>query len=156
MCRSITSYAFPKRVLNKKGVYKTVAADPNTKLVEAVRVSCFSKPRSVTLIYRMQEKANARLREPPDSLWARGGASSRNLAFAFACMSYLPIMKVEKCLHPERSCQLGDGKEFSDYGIRTVCRQQYSYQKLLAVSSNGEEEVDLFRFPSGCKCFRIN
>ena len=67
------------------------------------------------------------------------------------------LLKVEKCLSPKKSCQLGEGNEFSDYGIRTVCRQQYSYQKLLAVSSDGGEEkdVDLFRFPSGCKCFRI-
>ena len=41
MCRSVPSYALPKRVLNKEGVYKTVAADPDTKLVEAVRVSRF-------------------------------------------------------------------------------------------------------------------
>ena len=34
MCRSVPSYALPKRVLNKEGVYKTVAADPDTKLVE--------------------------------------------------------------------------------------------------------------------------
>ena len=39
MCKSITSYAFPKRILNKEGVYKTVAVDPNTKLVTSVRVS---------------------------------------------------------------------------------------------------------------------
>ena len=39
MCQSLTSYAYPKRVLNKEGVYKTVAEDPNTKLVAAVRVS---------------------------------------------------------------------------------------------------------------------
>ena len=44
MCKSITSYALPKLVLNKEGVYNTVAADPNTKLVEAVRVSYSSKP----------------------------------------------------------------------------------------------------------------
>ena len=54
---------------------------------------------------------------------------------------------------------MGEGKEFSDYGIRTVCRQQYSYQKLMVVKDKGKEEeeqdVDLFNFPTGCKCFRI-
>ena len=65
-------------------------------------------------------------------------------------------LKVEKCLQPEGSCQMGEGKEFSDYGIRTVCRQQYSYQKLMVVKDKGkEEDVDLFNFPTGCKCFRI-
>ena len=69
---------------------------------------------------------------------------------------HLIKLKVEKCLQPEVSCHLGEGKEFSDYGIRTVCRQQYSYQKLMVVKDKGkEEDVDLFNFPTGCKCFRI-
>ena len=61
--------------------------------------------------------------------------------------------QIETCRRPEGSCQLGNGMEFSAYGIETVCRQQFSYRKMLAVSSKGEEEVDLFQFPSGCQCF---
>ena len=62
-------------------------------------------------------------------------------------------LQIENCRRPEGSCQLGNGMGFSDYGIETVCRQQFSYRKMLAVSSKGEEEVDFFQFPSGCQCF---
>ena len=37
--------------------------------------------------------------------------------------------------------------------LKLISPRQFSYRKMLAVSSKGEEEVDFFQFPSGCQCF---
>ena len=37
-----------------------------------------------------------------------------------------------------------------------MCRQQYSYRRLIAGNGDSEEEeVDLFKAPSGYQCFTI-
>ena len=38
-CSTKTSHVFPKRGKNKRGEYKFIVADPNTDLVQVVRVS---------------------------------------------------------------------------------------------------------------------
>ena len=40
-CSSLTSYANVKRGMNNKGEYKFIIADPDKKLIQAVRVSAF-------------------------------------------------------------------------------------------------------------------
>ena len=62
---------------------------------------------------------------------------------------------METCVRAGSPCSVNGEIELSDFGIRTVCRQKYSYRKMLALSSNGTEEVDFFKFPTSCSCFQI-
>ena len=36
----------------------------------------------------------------------------------------------------------------------TIARQEYDYTKLLALSETGQQYVEDFTFPSGCKCYQ--
>ena len=36
----------------------------------------------------------------------------------------------------------------------TLARQEYDYTKLLALSETGEQYVEDFTFPAGCKCYQ--
>ncbi|XP_023326028.1 uncharacterized protein LOC111699559 isoform X2 [Eurytemora carolleeae] len=62
--------------------------------------------------------------------------------------NYAQAVKVEKCVKPGDSCNLFEGM-----GSRTVCRQKYSYKKMLALSDTGQQYIDSFRFPSCCVCY---
>ena len=42
-----------------------------------------------------------------------------------------------------------------DFDIETVCRQKYTYRRMLALSESGSEEVDFFKFPTSCACFQV-
>jgi len=68
---------------------------------------------------------------------------------------YVQVVRIETCSDPGTSCRLQGGLRFSDFGVRTVCRQKYTYRKMMAISDNGEEEVDLFKFPSACVCHQV-
>ncbi len=50
---------------------------------------------------------------------------------------------------------MANGGTFRNYGIHTVCRQMYSYRRLVAVGKDGNEEIDVFRFPSCCQCRHV-
>ncbi len=52
-------------------------------------------------------------------------------------------------------CGLGGALSFSDLGVSTVCRQKYTYHKLLAVNESGHKEMDYFRFPTCCICHYV-
>merc|ERR1712037_295581 len=56
--------------------------------------------------------------------------------------------KVERCLREGETCNIASAGYDS-----TVCRQKYSYRRLLALGEDGEQYVDSFRFPSCCICF---
>jgi hypothetical protein len=73
------------------------------------------------------------------------------------CLQYLYniFLQIETCHRQDSPCVLGNGLSFMDFGIQTVCRQQYSYRQLLVVSDTGEQEVDRFRFPSACRCHHV-
>ena len=59
-------------------------------------------------------------------------------------------IEVVTCVQAEQPCTndldspLGTGKTF--------CKQQYRYEKLLAINQNGTAVVDTFEIPSGCVC----
>ena len=61
---------------------------------------------------------------------------------------YIQAVKVEKCLRPGRSCNID-----SVTGSQTVCRQKYTFRRLLALSETGEQYIDSFKFPSCCVCY---
>jgi len=62
--------------------------------------------------------------------------------------NYVQAVKVERCLREGETCNIASAGYDS-----TVCRQKYSYRRLLALGENGEQYVDSFRFPSCCICF---
>ena len=37
-----------------------------------------------------------------------------------------------------------------------ICRQEYDYTKLLALSESGTQYIEEFTFPSGCKCYQTS
>jgi len=62
--------------------------------------------------------------------------------------SFVQAVRVRRCLNPEEPCTapLCEGRT-------GVCRQEFDYTKLLAISDAGTKYVDEFMFPSGCKCY---
>jgi len=63
--------------------------------------------------------------------------------------NYVQAVKVEKCIRQGESCNIAS----SGYET-TVCRQKYTYRRLLAFSEDGSQYVDSFRFPSCCVCYQ--
>ena len=70
-------------------------------------------------------------------------------------LRYIQAVRIEKCRETGSSCRLRGGLSFEDFGVRTVCRQKYTYRKMLALAEDGSEEVDLFKFPSCCICYQV-
>ncbi|CAB4066319.1 unnamed protein product [Lepeophtheirus salmonis] len=70
----------------------------------------------------------------------------------FGNSSLVQKVLIGKCHSPGSECTLGSNIKPSDYGLKTVCRQNYTFKRLLAVSDSGEEMVDSFKFPSCCVC----
>jgi len=62
--------------------------------------------------------------------------------------NFVQAVKVERCLREGETCNIASAGYDS-----TVCRQKYSYRRLLALGEDGEQYVDSFRFPSCCICF---
>ena len=62
---------------------------------------------------------------------------------------YVQAVRVERCLRQGRSCNID-----SVSGVETVCRQKYSLRRLLALSQEGYQYVDVFKFPSCCVCYQ--
>jgi len=62
---------------------------------------------------------------------------------------YVQAVRVERCLRPGRRCNID-----SVSGVETVCRQKYSLRRLLALSQEGYQYVDVFKFPSCCICYQ--
>eukprot|EP00092_Neocalanus_flemingeri_P004118 GFUD01004431.1.p1 GENE.GFUD01004431.1~~GFUD01004431.1.p1 ORF type:complete len:277 (+),score=63.73 GFUD01004431.1:342-1172(+) len=62
--------------------------------------------------------------------------------------NFVQAVKVEKCLNEGVPCNL-----ITCDGSTTVCRQKYEFTRLLALSEDGKQYVDEFRFPSGCVCY---
>eukprot|EP00095_Tigriopus_kingsejongensis_P010612 maker-scaffold795_size96016-snap-gene-0.20 protein:Tk10612 transcript:maker-scaffold795_size96016-snap-gene-0.20-mRNA-1 annotation:"PREDICTED: hypothetical protein LOC100741929" len=69
--------------------------------------------------------------------------------------SFIQAVRIERCRSPGAECSLQGGLRFSDLGIRTVCRQKFIHRRMLALNDQGDEEVDLFKFPSCCVCHQI-
>ncbi|XP_059079749.1 uncharacterized protein LOC131877925 [Tigriopus californicus] len=69
--------------------------------------------------------------------------------------SFVQAVRIERCRAPGDQCSLQGGISFADLGIQTVCRQKYIHRRMLALNEQGEEEVDLFKFPSCCVCHQI-
>jgi len=63
--------------------------------------------------------------------------------------NYVQAVKVEKCIRQGESCNIAS----SGYEA-TVCKQKYTYRRLLALSEDGTQYVDSFRFPSCCICYQ--
>lgn len=63
--------------------------------------------------------------------------------------NYVQAVKVEKCIRQGESCNIAS----SGYET-TVCRQKYTYRRLLAFGEDGSQYVDSFRFPSCCVCYQ--
>jgi hypothetical protein len=62
---------------------------------------------------------------------------------------YLQLVKVTTCVADGEEC--AQGRLLSS--ISTMCKQEYSDHKLVALSETGEElVVDTFSFPSCCTC----
>jgi len=62
---------------------------------------------------------------------------------------YVQAVKIEKCLRPGEECSV------TNTGYQqTVCRQKYSYTKLIAINNDGSHYIDSFRFPSCCLCYQ--
>jgi len=62
------------------------------------------------------------------------------------------VVRVTTCREPGHSCYGGqlEGRG----GLRTVCRQQYTDHKLVALDQDKDEVVvETFTFPSCCSCF---
>ena len=70
------------------------------------------------------------------------------------------VVRVETCYKPDSPCNFPDYQSISNEPY-TVCRQQFSYVKLLALKNDkgignsfDNVELDSFQFPSACVCFR--
>eukprot|EP00092_Neocalanus_flemingeri_P029513 GFUD01032048.1.p1 GENE.GFUD01032048.1~~GFUD01032048.1.p1 ORF type:complete len:347 (-),score=66.81 GFUD01032048.1:299-1339(-) len=63
--------------------------------------------------------------------------------------NYVQAVKIEKCIRQGESCNIAS----SGYET-TVCRQKYTYRRLLALGEDGTQYVDSFRFPSCCVCYQ--
>ena len=62
---------------------------------------------------------------------------------------YFQLVKVSLCYNPGGEC--GSGRLFSS--VSTICMQEYTDHKLVALSETGQElVVDTFSFPSCCTC----
>jgi len=62
---------------------------------------------------------------------------------------YVQTVKIQRCLREGEACNI----EVSGFSS-TICRQKYTYKKMLAINTNGTHYVDTFRFPSCCLCYR--
>ena len=59
-------------------------------------------------------------------------------------------IEIVTCVNAEQPCA-NDLDSPLGTGL-TVCKQQYRYEKLLAINENGTVVVDTFEIPSGCVC----
>ena len=84
--------------------------------------------------------------------------SNLSLVKSFSCLLLLTVtmlsqvVRVTTCREPGHSCYGGqlEGRG----GLRTVCRQQYTDHKLVALDQDKDEVVvETFTFPSCCSCF---
>merc|ERR1711953_969032 len=63
--------------------------------------------------------------------------------------NFVQAVRVKTCLAEGEPCSAQTCR-----GVSTVCRQEYDYTKLLALSETGAQYVEDFTFPSGCKCYK--
>jgi len=70
-----------------------------------------------------------------------------NLPSSDQAENFVQAVRIKKCLNAGSGCNLVTCDD-----TQTVCRQKYDYTRLLAISDEGKQYVDEFRFPSGCVC----
>jgi len=67
-------------------------------------------------------------------------------------------VRIVVCLGANEPCNFGGYTDFVSRLLKTVCKQQFNYIRLLAFSNDPQDgkdpvEVDTFQFPSACVCF---
>lgn len=65
-------------------------------------------------------------------------------------------LQVEKCLFAGKPCSLHGAISFADLEVKTICRQKYTFRRLLAINERGQDVIDSFQFPSSCVCYQIH
>lgn len=71
-----------------------------------------------------------------------------------SCKCYKPGLyesyKVLHCFRPNEPCDLPTGSQVLDF--HSVCKQKFSYRRLLSINEKGQPIAETFKIPSACCC----
>ncbi|XP_055923142.1 protein spaetzle isoform X5 [Eupeodes corollae] len=78
-------------------------------------------------------------------------AESKDLKWMYIInqQNYTQAVAIEECVNPDSACMFA---ESFPNGYVTMCKQNFKYRQLVALSKSGEIVTDIFKLPSCCKC----